>query len=107
MKCTDLARRVERLRPEADARDIARVCLLLCNSSPKIDNLSEEAVLESALEETDLRLLMATDQHAATTEDLECLACSWSEPQRSKDEQTRILLRAISVQCQILQMYLG
>ena len=48
---------------------------------------------------------MATDQHAAMTEELECLARS--DPQRFSSEQIWILIRAIKVQSQILQLYVG
>ena len=53
----------------------------------------------------DLRLQAATDQHAAMTEELECLARS--DPQRFSSEQVWILIRAIKVQSQILQLYIG
>ena len=47
----------------------------------------------------------ATDQHAAMTAELETLADS--DPKQFDREQIWVLLRAIKVQSQILQMYLG
>ena len=105
MNCTDLARRIEEIRPEADARDVARLCLLLSNSASDIDMLSEDSKLTSAWKAMDLRLQAATDQHAAMTEELECLARS--DPQKFNPEQIWILIRAIKVQSQILQLYVG
>jgi len=105
MKCTDLAKRIEGFRPEAEVRDVARLCLLLSNSSPDLDELSSDAELASAWKEMDLRMQAATDQHAAMTEELECLARS--DPQRFTPSQIWILIRAIKVQSQILQMYVG
>ncbi|MGE0756333.1 MAG: hypothetical protein AB7F89_23310 [Pirellulaceae bacterium] len=105
MKCTDLARRIERLRPGAEARDVARLCLLLTNSADDLAALGEDERLTEAWKEMDLRLQAATDQHAAMTEELECLARS--DPQRFSAEQVWILIRAIKVQSQILQMYIG
>ena len=52
-----------------------------------------------------LRLQAATDQHAAMTEELESLARS--DPQRFTPDQIWILIRAIKVQSQILQLYVG
>ena len=105
MNCTDLAKRIEEIRPEADARDVARLCLLLSNSASNIDRLEEKSKLASAWKEMDLRLQAATDQHAAMTEELECLARS--DPQKFNPEQIWILIRAIKVQSQILQLYVG
>ena len=106
MNCTDLAKRIEEIRPEADARDVARLCLLLSNSAGDIgDLLAEDAKLTSAWKEMDLRLQAATDQHAAMTEELECLARS--DPQKFNPDQIWILIRAIKVQSQILQLYVG
>ena len=58
-----------------------------------------------AWRELSLRLQLATDQHAAMIEDLEHLA--QSNPEHYNKDQVWILIRAIKVQSQILQMYLG
>lgn len=96
MNCTDLAKRIEEIRPGADARDVARLCLLLSNSASDTDLLSEHSKLTSAWQEMDLRLQVATDQHAAMTEELEGLARS--DPQKFNPDQIWILIRAIKVQ---------
>jgi hypothetical protein len=105
MKCTDLASRIERLRPGADAVDVARLCLLLSNSAENISDLSDDSRLAAAWKEMDLRLQAATDQHAAMTEELETLARS--DPKQFSSEQVWVLIRAIKVQSQILQLYVG
>lgn len=105
MKCTDLAKRIERLRPGADVRDVARLCLLLSLSAENLEELGEDSRLASAWKEMDLRLQAATDQHAAMTEELESLARS--DPQRFTADQVWVLIRAIKVQSQILQLYVG
>jgi hypothetical protein len=105
MNCTDLAQRIEEIRPEADPRDVARLCLLLSNSAGDIGSLADSSRLTAAWKETDLRLQAATDQHAAMTEELESLARS--DPQQFDPEQIWILIRAIKVQSQILQLYIG
>lgn len=105
MKCTDLAQRIENIRPGADVRDVARLCLLLSNASDNVETLGTDDQLADAWQEMDLRLQAATDQHAAMTEELEDLARS--DPQKFAPDQIWILIRAIKVQSQILQLYVG
>ena len=105
MNCTDLAQRITKLQPEANARDIARLCLLLSNSVDDIEELNNENNLAVAWKEIGLRLQASTDQHAAMTEELEDLARS--DPKKFTPDQIWILIRAIKVQSQVLQLYLG
>jgi hypothetical protein len=55
--------------------------------------------------EIHLRMQATADQHAAMTEELEHLARS--DPKKFTSDQIWILIRAIKVQSQILQMYIG
>jgi len=70
-----------------------------------VSSLSDEDILTEAWREAGLRLQLATDQHAAMTEELESLARS--DPRRFAPEQIWVLIRAIKVQSQILQLYVG
>lgn len=105
MKCQELARRIEYFQPEADPREVARLCLLLANSIADTDQLSDDDTLTDAWTEVNLRLQATADQHAAMTEELENLARS--DPKRFTADQIWILIRAIKVQSQILQLYIG
>lgn len=105
MNCQDLATRIQRLQPDAAARDVARLCLLLANSTDDVSKLNDDRRLTTAWREMGLRLQAATDQHAAMTEDLESLARS--DPHRFTPDQIWVLIRAIKVQSQILQLYVG
>ena len=105
MRCKDLAARIEKIEPEADPSDVARFCLLLANSTDNIDGLRDEDRLQEAWKDINLKLQLATDQHAAMTEELEELARS--DPREFHPDQIWVLIRAIKVQSQILQMYLG
>jgi hypothetical protein len=93
------------LQPDAGARDVARLCLLLANTSDDVSKLDDDNLLTTAWREAALRLQAATDQHAAMTEDLESLA--QSDPREFTPDQIWVLIRAIKVQGQILQLYLG
>ncbi|HEX3998605.1 MAG TPA: hypothetical protein VHX65_08660 [Pirellulales bacterium] len=105
MNCHDLAEAIERYQPTAPARDVARLCLLLTNSIDNLDTLQDDSRLSNAWQEMGLRLQAATDQHAAMTEELEQLA--QTDIKTFTAEQIWVLIRAIKVQSQILQLYLG
>ncbi len=105
MTCQELAERIEQLQPEASPQDVARLCLLLSNTGRDLDDLSDVRALQSAWREIGLRLQLATDQHAAMTGELEDLATS--DPKQFSPDQIWVLIRAIKVQSQVLQMYVG
>ena len=105
MSCAELAEQIERLQPSAAPQDVARLCLLLTNSVDELEALREQRSLHDAWKRTGLKLQVATDQHAAMTEELEELAAS--DPKSFTQDQIWILIRAIKVQSQVLQMYVG
>ena len=105
MNCTELAGRIEQLQPQAETRDVARLCLLLINSVNNVALLEDETTLTDCWRDIGLRIQAATDQHAAMTEELENLARS--DPKKFSPEQIWVLIRAIKVQSQILQLYVG
>jgi len=105
MNCQELANRIETLQPEAEARDVARLCLLLSNTTDDLNLLENDSTLAEAWRDVHLRKQATADQHAAMTEELENLA--QSDPKKFTADQIWILIRAIKVQSQILQMYIG
>ena len=105
MTCKELAQQIEKFQPGASPAEVARLCLLLTNSVDDLDALREQRALRDAWKQTGLKLQVATDQHAAMTEELEQLAAS--DPKSFSQEQIWVLIRAIKVQSQVLQMYVG
>ena len=105
MHCHELARRIERLKPQADLRNVARLCLLLANATPDVGQLQDDTQLAAAWKDMYLRLQASADQHAAMTAELDDLV--QSDPRRFSADQIWTLIRAIKVQGQILQLYLG
>ena len=105
MNCQDLAAQIEKLQPDAMPRDVARLCLLLTNYVSNIEELVDEGRLAEVWQEMGIRLQAATDQHAAMTEELECL--SRGSPEKFSMDQIWVLIRAIKVQSQVLQLYVG
>jgi hypothetical protein len=105
MNCQQLAACIERLQPDAMPRDVARLCLLLTNYIEDLGSLENQEQLTEAWQQMGMRLQLATDQHAAMTEELEQLA--ESDPRAFDMEQIWVLIRAIKVQSQVLQLYVG
>jgi len=105
MTCHDLAAQIEKLQPDAVPRDVARLCLLLTNYVSNIEELVDEGRLATVWQEMGIRLQAATDQHAAMTEELEVL--SRGSPEEFSMDQIWVLIRAIKVQSQVLQLYVG
>jgi hypothetical protein len=105
MSCMELAQQIEKFQPGASPQEVARLCLLLTTTVDDLGPLREPRALREAWKRTGLTLQVATDQHAAMTEELEALAAS--DPQAFSQEQIWVLIRAIKVQSQVLQMYVG
>ncbi len=105
MNCQELAHRIQQLQPEASVQEVARLCLLLANQTAPIDQLADTTSLKIAWQEAGWKLQAATDQHAAMTQELEALASS--DPEQFTRDQIWILIRAIKVQSQVLQLYVG
>ena len=105
MNCQSLAENIQKLQPQASTQDVARLCLLLANDSDELDEFQEVDKLRSAWNQIGMKLQAATDQHAAMTQELEDLANS--DPEKFSRDQIWVLIRAIKVQSQVLQMYVG
>lgn len=105
MTCQDLARQIQQLEPDASPQDVARLCLLLTNSYPNLAALDTREQFQAAWRDVCLKLQFATDQHAAMTQELEDLAAS--DPEKYTADQVWVLIRAIKVQSQVLQLYVG
>ncbi len=105
MNVQELTQLIEERHDGQDPSEIARLCLVLLNSVDNLETLRDEARLREACRSASLRLQVSTDQHAAMTQELEELASS--DPRAFQSEQIWVLVRAIKVQSQILQMYLG
>ena len=103
MECQELAARIKKLQPQSQPSDVARMCLLIQNVIEDLDALADQDRLDATCREIGLRLQLASDQHAAMTEELETLANS--DPRQFKPDDIWVLIRAIKVQNQILQLY--
>ena len=105
MNCNELAERIQQLEPNAENVDIARLCLLISNAVDSLEEIDDDRQLEGMWREMGLKVQAAADQHAAMTQELEDLANS--DPSKFAQEQIWVLVRAIKVQSQILELYLG
>jgi len=103
MNVAELSSLVERMDPTAKPQDVARMCMFLFNSVDHPSDLKNPSILDSLYSDLKIRLEGACDQHAAMTEEVKNLAAS--DPTKYSPDQVWILVRAIKVQSQLLQLY--
>ena len=103
MTCHELAQRLSQLQPNLSQVDIARLALMILTQSSDANCLADDADLMAAWKNATFRLEAASDQHAAVAEELDSM-CSDGPVQFSPD-QLWVLLRAVKVQSQILELY--
>jgi len=105
MHIQELVHKLSTDSPNGDPLDIAQMCLVVLNAVDSLDSLESTEKLNDACRSAALKLQFAVDQHAAMAEELESLAAS--DPREFSSEQIWTLVRAIKVQSQVLQLYLG
>ena len=105
MQMQRLVDRLSHQCPNASPLEMAQMCIVVLNSVDDHETLSNEEVLDNACRSASLRLQFAVDQHAAMAAELEDLAAS--DPRAFTPDQIWTLVRAIKVQSQVLQLYLG
>lgn len=105
MKLSQIAAQIEALDPEASPLETARLASLMIATLDDLELLANPDVLDDLRCEICLRLLAAADQHAAVTSELRALVAS--DPAQFDREEIAILFRAIRIQSQILDLYLG
>ena len=104
MTCHELAKRLSELQPELGPVDIARLSLMiLTQCDDGTDLLGDDDALIAAWKNSTFRLEAASDQHAAVAEELDKM-CS-DGPVKFSPDQLWVLLRAVKVQSQILELY--
>ncbi len=103
MQASELIERIQAERPNLPLRLIFQKTLLLTNAVTRIDILRDDKTLREALDTIDLQFAAVTDQHAAMTEELEQAGRTGEVSM----ETIWTLIRAIKIQSQILQLFIG
>lgn len=103
MNCHQLAQRLHELQPSLPPTDVARLTLMILNQTSDESLLVDDEKLTTAWRSASFRLEAASDQHAAVAEELDSL-CS-DGPIEFSPDQLWVLLRAVRVQGQILELY--
>jgi hypothetical protein len=103
MTCHELAQRLSELHPDLSQVDVARLTLMILTSGDDESCLLDDAALMAAWKSATFRLEAASDQHAAVAAELDAM-CSGGPVQFTPD-QLWVLLRAVKVQGQILELY--
>lgn len=105
MDAKQLVSAVAKLRPEYSPAEHLRIALLLSLHHPKLETLADATELERQCLEVIIQLSASTDQHAAVAGELDSLAAT--SPCDFTPDHLWSLVRALKVQSQILNLYLG
>ena len=103
MTCHELAKRLSELQPELSPVDVARLALMILTQCDDPDRLTDDTLLIKAWKNATFRLEAASDQHAAVAAELDMM-CS-DGPVQFTPDQLWVLLRAVKVQSQVLELY--
>ena len=105
MNAQQLVNRLTRLRKDDDLAELLRAALLIALHAPDLNNLDDDEKIERQLQEIEWQMRASLDQHAAVADELDSLATT--APCDFTSEHLWTLVRAIKVQNQILNLYLG
>ena len=105
MDAQELVNSIAKLRPEYSPAEHLRIALLLSLQYPDLSALDNELELERQCLEITIQLSATSDQHAAVANELDSLAAT--APCEFTPDHLWSLVRALKVQSQILNLYLG
>ena len=108
MEITRLLEQVIMRMPSAKPAETLRMAMLLCHSpcdGAPAERLDDPAALDERIRDLELQLAGHEDQHAAIAQELDSLAST--EPCHFSVQHLWTLIRAIKVQSQLLNFYLG
>lgn len=105
MDALQLVSSIAQAKPEYSVTNQLRYALLLAVQNEKLSDLSDSGELTRQCDQVSMQLNATTDQHAAVSDELESLAAT--TPCEFTPDHVWSLVRAIKVQSQILNMYLG
>lgn len=105
MDAQELVDAIAKLRPQYSPAEHLRIALLLSLQYPDLTPLNDERELERQCLEVTIQLSATSDQHAAVANELDSLATT--APCEFTPDHLWSLVRALKVQSQILNLYLG
>lgn len=105
MDAQHLVNSIATMRPQDSPEEHLRLALLLSLQNDDLQLLLDPKELERQCSEIAIQLSAATDQHAAVASELDSLATT--SPCEFNPEHLWTLVRALKVQSQVLNMYLG
>ena len=103
MNCQQLAERISSLQPDLSAVEVARLCLVILTNCDDHQKLASDEHLVAAWKHASFRLEAVSDQHAAVSDELEMMCVDG--PFEFTPDQLWVLMRAIKVQSQVLELY--
>ena len=103
MNCQQLAEQVSKLQPQLTPVEVARLCLVILSQCDEPQRLGNPDYLQTIWKHASFRLEAASDQHDGVSEELQMMCVDG--PVQFTPDQLWILLRAIKVQSQLLELY--
>lgn len=105
MDAAGLVEKIAALKPELSQVELLRMSLLVAQQTDALSKLDDEESLRQLCKHTSLQLGAASDQHEAVAGELDGLAST--APCDFSSDHLWTLVRAIKVQSQVLNLYLG
>lgn len=105
MRLIALIERLQTYLPSVSPREVACIAMLICDRDPELQCINDPADFRDMVDATILRIRAADDQHAAVASELDQLAST--EPCEFDPQHLWLLIRAIKVQSQLVDMYTG
>lgn len=105
MEITRLLEMITERNPDAPPAVIFRMGMHVCHACQEQDPTSDERLLDQLLRDIAIKLALLEDQHSATADELDSLA--GTEPCKFNAQHLWMLVRAIKVQSQFLDFFLG
>lgn len=105
MNASQLVNRIAELRSDLDPSEQLRFALIIAMQPGGLEQYISRESLEQACHDVACQISATSDQHAAVAAELESLA--ETEPSDFSPNHLWMLVKAIKVQSQILDLYLG
>ena len=105
MNAIELVQAITESRPDLALEEHLRLALLVSVQVADRKQLEDPQLLSAQADTVLAKLAASTDQHAAMTDEIDSLAAT--APCEFRPEHVWTLVRALRVQSQILNLYLG
>ena len=105
MDALQLVELLQEARPGCEPAEHLRMALLISLQNPSLADIHDPEKLDAMCQEIAMQMSATSDQHSAVADELDSLAAT--APCDFSPDHLWTLIRAIKVQSQMLNLYLG